>query len=296
MPANASTPANSADVLAIRAMAQAQYSNLGGAESLWVDHTVQPRRAHERELQRERRQRHRPLVPGERDRRHGRRERRPGPDLRPRGREHVLPLHAALAVDRNGDLAIGYTKSNATTNPQIKYAGRLAGDPANTLGQTEQTLIDGTGSQSGNCGASACTRWGDYSGMALDPNGCDFWMTGEYYATTGLNYQTRIGSFHFPGCTTVGNGTLSGTVTDGDNPIAGRPSRSAAGRPTTNGSGHYSFTVPAGTYPTLTASAPGFDPALGLDDPGAERRQRDSQLHAQRVRLLRHLRLRPCGR
>ena len=127
----------------------------------------------------------------------------------------------SLAVDRSGDMAIGYTKSNATTNPQIKYAGRLAGDPVNTLSQTEQTLIDGTGAQSGNCGGSACTRWGDYSGMALDPNGCEFWMTDEYYATTGLNHQTRIGSFQFPGCTTVGNGTLSGTVTDGTNPIAG---------------------------------------------------------------------------
>ena len=59
----------------------------------------------------------------------------------------------SLAVDRAGDMAIGYTKSNSTTNPQIKYAGRLAGDPANTFGQSEQTLIDGTGSQSGNCGA-----------------------------------------------------------------------------------------------------------------------------------------------
>ena len=61
--------------------------------------------------------------------------------------------------------------------------------------------------------------------MALDPNGCEFWVTGEYYATNGLNDQTRIGSFHFPGCTTVGNGTLSGTVTDGANPIAGRDRR-----------------------------------------------------------------------
>ena len=59
----------------------------------------------------------------------------------------------SLAVDRLGDMAIGYTKSNSTTNPQIKYAGRLAGDPVNTLGQSEQTLIDGTGAQSGNCGA-----------------------------------------------------------------------------------------------------------------------------------------------
>ena len=166
----------------------------------------------------------------------------------------------ALAVDRNGDMAITYTKSNATTNPQIKYAGRLAGDPVNTLGQTEQTLIDGTGAQSGNCGGAACTRWGDYSGMALDPNGCEFWMTGEYYATTGLNHQTRIGAFHFPGCTTVGNGTLSGTVTDGANPISGATLTLGSRTTTTNGSGQYSFSVPAGTYPSLTASKPGFDP------------------------------------
>ena len=66
----------------------------------------------------------------------------------------------ALAVDRAGDLAVGYTKSNATTNPQIKYAGRLAGDPLNTFGQAEQTLIDGTGAQTGNCGPSTCIALG----------------------------------------------------------------------------------------------------------------------------------------
>ena len=104
-------------------------------------------------------------------------------------------------------------------------------------------------------------RWGDYSGMALDPNGCEFWETGEYYATTGLNHQTRIGSFHFPGCTTVGNGTLSGTVTDGGNPISGATVTLGSRTATTNASGAYSFTVPAGTYPTETAAKPGFNPA-----------------------------------
>jgi hypothetical protein len=166
----------------------------------------------------------------------------------------------SAAVDRAGDLAVGYSKSNSTTNPQIKYAGRLAGDPVNTLGQGEQTLIDGTGAQSGSCGGT-CTRWGDYSGMALDPNGCEFWMTNEYYITTGLNHQTRIGSFHFPGCPTVGNGTLSGTVTDGTNPLAGVTVALGNRTTTTNGSGNYSFIVPAGTYASLTASKPGFDGA-----------------------------------
>src|SRR5262249_8305769 len=40
-PTSAATTGNAADVLAIRAMAQTQYTNLGGAESLWVSHTVE---------------------------------------------------------------------------------------------------------------------------------------------------------------------------------------------------------------------------------------------------------------
>ena len=34
--------------------------------------------------------------------------------------------------------------------------------------------------------------------MTLDPDGCTFWYTNEYYAVDGLNHQTRIGSFAFP--------------------------------------------------------------------------------------------------
>ena len=261
-PASASTTANAADVLAIRAMAQAQYSNIGGAESLWVDHTVQRNVSANNTTCN--------ATTG------GNASIRwyqanvtggtvaanvvQGQTFDPEGANTFFRFMPSLAVDRVGDMAIGYTKSNSTTNPQVKYAGRLVGDPVNTLGQTEQTLINGTGSQSGNCGSSACIRWGDYSGMALDPNGCEFWMTGEYYATTGLNDQTRIGSFHYPSCTTVGNGTLSGTVTDGTSPIAGATVALGSRTTTTDGSGNYSFTVPAGTYPSLAASKAGFDP------------------------------------
>jgi hypothetical protein len=261
-PSNASTPANAADVLAIRAMAQAQYSNLGGAESLWVDHTV-----NRGEI---------PLASCPAANTNNATIRWyqinvtggsvaandvQGRSYDPEGANTFFRFVPALAVDRAGNLAITYTKSNSTTNPQIKYAGRLAGDPVNTLGQTEQTLIDGTGAQSGACGSSACTRWGDYAGMSLDPNGCEFWMTGEYYATNGLNDLTRIGSFHYPTCTPVGNGTLSGTVTDGSSPIAGATVALGNRTTATNGSGIYSFTVPAGTYASLTASKAGFDSA-----------------------------------
>src|SRR6266516_3676741 len=259
-PANASTPANAADVLAIRAMAQAQYTNIGGAESLWVDHTVQRGVSATNTTCN--------ATTG------GNATIRwyqgnvtggtvaanvvQGASFDPEGANTFFRFMPSLAVDRLGDMAMGYTKSNSTTNPQVKYAGRLVGDPANPLGQTEQTLINGTGAQSGNCERSACVRWGDYSGMALDPNGCEFWMTDEYYATTGLNDLTRIGSFHYPGCTPVGNGTLSGTVTDGANPIAGATVSLGSRTTATDGSGNYSFTVPAGTYASLTAVKAGF--------------------------------------
>jgi hypothetical protein len=262
-PANASTPANAADVLAIRAMAQAQYSNLGGAESLWVTHTVQRNVSATNTTCNA-------TVGGNASIRWYQANVTggtvaadvvQGQTFDPEAANTFFRFMPAAAVNRNGDLAIGYTKSNSVTNPQLKYTGRLAGDAVNTLTQGENTLIDGTGAQSGTCGGSTCTRWGDYSGMALDPNGCTFWETGEYFATTGLNHQTRIGSFHFPGCTNVGNGTLSGTVTDGTNPISGATLTLGSRATTTNGSGQYSFTVPAGAYPSLTASKAGFGPA-----------------------------------
>ena len=126
----------------------------------------------------------------------------------------------SVAVDKLGDMALGYSAANSTTNPDIRYAGRLAGDPAGTLPLTETTMLPGVtrGTQLGNCGGSTCIRWGDYSAMVLDPNGCDFWFTTEYYATTGMNWQTRIGSFRLnPNCTASGGsgGTQGQTITFG---------------------------------------------------------------------------------
>ena len=60
--------------------------------------------------------------------------------------------------------------------------------------------------------------------MTLDPDGCTFWYTNEYYATDGLNYLTAIGSFAYPECTPVGSGgTVQGTVTTspGGAPLSG---------------------------------------------------------------------------
>ena len=69
----------------------------------------------------------------------------------------------SAAMDRDGDLALGFSASSAVLNPQIRYAGRLATDPSGTLAQGEETLFAGTGSQ------IVVRRWGDYSDLTVDP-------------------------------------------------------------------------------------------------------------------------------
>jgi len=252
----APTPANSLDTLYPRVMVQNQYSNIGGVESLWDSHTVGAGNPTSSLTSTQSAVRYYQFnVTGGTVAASATQNFTYSPDAT------VYRYMPSAAVDRAGDMAIGYTTSNATTNPALKYAGRLAGDAANSITQTEQLMFQGTGSQSGTCGTT-CERWGDYSAMTLDPDGCTFWYTNEYYATTGLNHQTRIGAFKYPSCTPVGaGGTISGTVTAavGGAPISGATVQFGARSTTTNGSGAYSFaSIPAGTYPSITASFPGY--------------------------------------
>jgi hypothetical protein len=103
----------------------------------------------------------------------------------------------SAAMDQQGNVAVGYSASSSTINPQIRYAGRLVTDAVNTLPQAEVTLFAGAGSQTGGL-----NRWGDYSAMTIDPlDNCTFWYTTEYIPANGsFNWRTRIGSFKFPGC------------------------------------------------------------------------------------------------
>jgi len=103
----------------------------------------------------------------------------------------------SVAMDKFGNMAAGYSVSNSTSVfPGIRYTGRLQTDPKNTLPQGEQVLIAGTGSQTGS------PRWGDYTSLNVDPrDDCTFWYVNEFVETTGqVRWQTRIGSFRFPGC------------------------------------------------------------------------------------------------
>ena len=98
----------------------------------------------------------------------------------------------SVAQDGQGNMAVGFSASDATIFPQIRYAGRLKGDPLGTLAQGEAHLYDGTGAQ-----VSTGNRWGDYSDLTVDPvDDSTFYYTNEYYdSTSSFNWRTRIGSF-----------------------------------------------------------------------------------------------------
>lgn len=99
----------------------------------------------------------------------------------------------SIAMNSVGDIALGYSVSNGTAlYPSIRYTGRKPGDPLGTMTGAEQTVITGTGAQTGTA-----ARWGDYSMMSVDPaDDITFWFTTEYLATTGgAPWKTRIASF-----------------------------------------------------------------------------------------------------
>jgi len=238
------------DSLTPRLMMQLQYRNLSDHEALWVNHTVGNQG-----------------IAGVR----WYEVRGPGgtPYLYQQGTFQVDDGHhrwmGSLAVDQDGNMAVGYSVSSENMYPSIRYAGRLADEPLGTLPQAETSLIEGTGAQLG------VNRWGDYSAMSVDPvDDCTFWYTTEYYETSSSrNWQTRIGSFRFPSCGQP-KGWITGEVYDFYT-MAPIPGVSVVGEsPTTtltvetDASGRYTMTLPGDDY-TLTAGPflPGYpDPTV----------------------------------
>jgi hypothetical protein len=106
----------------------------------------------------------------------------------------------SIAMDQSGDIAVGYSASGGSNFPAVRYTGRVPSDPPGTM-ESENSIIEGTGSQTAGSQNSG-SRWGDYSGMSVDPvDDCTFWYTNEYLTTNGsFNWMTRIGSFKFASC------------------------------------------------------------------------------------------------
>jgi hypothetical protein len=111
------------------------------------------------------------------------------------GNDGVWRWMPSIAVEQNGNAAIGYSISSAAIFPSIRYAGRLSTDPLNDLAQGESIIINGAGAQT-----NASQRWGDYTMTTVDPSdGVSVWHTNEYYpVTSDHSWFTRVGKFQFP--------------------------------------------------------------------------------------------------
>jgi hypothetical protein len=112
------------------------------------------------------------------------------------GSSSVAKWMGSIAMDKDGDIALGYSKSNSTTKPSIEYVGRIPTDTKGTM-ESAHLVIAGGGVQQ-----NSFNRWGDYSSMAIDPaDDCTFWYAQEYYKTTGsFKFTTRLASFKFTTC------------------------------------------------------------------------------------------------
>jgi hypothetical protein len=191
----------------------------------------------------------------------------------------------SIAMDKAGDIALGYSASSASVYPSIRYTGRV---PTDSLGKMEAESIvqAGSGSQLQNL-----SRWGDYSAMSVDPvNDCTFLYTSEYLKTSGTwNWSTRIASFKFPNCgssATPGSLVLAkvltggptgytgpftihyvcGSATSGDAVVAAGASQTISGIPANT-----SCTVSEPTLPTVPLGyafgTPTFSPSATVSVP-----------------------------
>jgi hypothetical protein len=87
--------------------------------------------------------------------------------------------YPTIAVNKNGDALIGYSRFSASQYASANYALRLATDSAGTT-EGDTVLKSGEASYYKDFGYGD-NRWGDYSNTAVDPaNDTDFWTIQEY--------------------------------------------------------------------------------------------------------------------
>lgn len=99
------------------------------------------------------------------------------------------------AMDRHGNIAIGYSFGGTPHYAGQRFAARLAADPPGQLTLHEAILVEGKAAQ-GNT-----LRWEDYTTTAMDPSDdCTIWYVGDYLKAGATSYSSRIGAFRLPGC------------------------------------------------------------------------------------------------
>jgi hypothetical protein len=101
----------------------------------------------------------------------------------------------SIAVNRSGDMLLGFARFSAEEFASGSYAYRAAGDPLGTL-RAERVLKAGEDSYVWDQDGFGTIRWGDYSATSVDPvNDADFWTIQEYAAARDANGNSRWGTW-----------------------------------------------------------------------------------------------------
>ncbi|TDH29006.1 hypothetical protein EXU57_02730 [Segetibacter sp. 3557_3] len=97
---------------------------------------------------------------------------------------------ASPAIDRWGNIGIGYSFGGADEYPGQRFAGRHSGDAVGIMTLNEAILVSGEAAQ------TYTLRWQDYTQTAVDPSDDEtIWYVGDYLKKDAKSYSTKIGAF-----------------------------------------------------------------------------------------------------
>ncbi len=100
----------------------------------------------------------------------------------------------AIAVDGSDNMALGFALGGPSQFYSAGFTGRLATDPLGSTTSPVNQYVTGLANYVAE-DSSSRNRWGDYSGLAIDPvDDATFWVFNEY-ASNGNTWDTQIGSF-----------------------------------------------------------------------------------------------------
>ena len=96
---------------------------------------------------------------------------------------------ASPAIDRYGNIGIGYSFGGTPNFAGQRFVGRRVRDPLGTMPLRETILAEGEAPQN-------AMRWEDYTQTAIDPSDdWTIWYVGDYLKKGATAYSTRIGAF-----------------------------------------------------------------------------------------------------
>jgi len=107
----------------------------------------------------------------------------------------------SAAMDKLGNIGIGYSFGGTPNFAGQRFAGRTAADPPGQLTLGEVILAAGEAPEGAANARPGAQRWEDYTQTAIDPvDDCTIWYVGDYVKAGNTSYTSRIGAFRLPGC------------------------------------------------------------------------------------------------